>query len=376
MIRTLLTIFLLLFCLPAHAAGPALERFTGPPPAMMLAEQTADPQLAVAFAGGWGYSSDDACRLLVPKDASGLLSAYAGSAQELVVFVRLSLECGRAGLAPKHLSRIARTIYSGPQGSLYEHIEVELLALDKDQAAKLDGMNLPAEGYLDYLNKNADRYVREFWFDITDIRNHNAGVLYGMTYKPRAVSSHGVAASKLVKAPELLQRSVYLEISPKEYLTAIRDEDINPALVDGGWGYDQASALVQHLPKGEKDYYQDFIGLQLQLVSLRNILEFAQLSLAGERLQPVAHDKRRQALITPENGKKYDQLIVDVYLVPTKDYEKARTLMNDPKPEAQAALRAMAQKVEREFWFDVTEPFDHNGALITGEGDGSTPKKP
>ena len=146
-------------------------------------------------------------------------------------------------------------------------------------------------------------------------------------------------------------------------------------MVDGGWGYDQGSAVVQHLPKGQEGLYQDFVGQQLELVSIRNLLEFTQPLPDGERLQPVDHDKRSQALVEA-NGKFYDRLLVDVYLVPSADYVgKALPLMQQGTPEANAALRKMARKVEREFWFDVTEPLRHNGNIFTQGTSKDTPKQ-
>ncbi len=376
----LIFLALAFFCaFPAWAAEPVFERFTGPSPAMLLAERSGDPAAATAFAGGWGYSPEDACRILAPQGTGKtLLGAHAASAQELVVYLRLSLECDRAGLVPAHISPLSRVIHLGPQDSVYEALEVELLALPKERRAELEALNadasLPEADRLRRIREMSSRVVREFWFDTTDIRDHNAGVLYNAAFKPRAVSARGISASRLVKAPDVLQRSIYLAVSPKGFLAAVPDAGIAPALVDGGWGYDQASALVQRLPAGTAGRFGEFIPQQMELVSIRNLLEFSQPTPAGERLQPVDHDKRGQALVTPENGRVYDRLTVDVYLVPSEAYaSRALPLMRDGSPEAKAALRAMSRKVEREFWFDITEPFQHNAGILEKEITANSP---
>ncbi len=374
-------LFLLLtFCLPAQAADPTLERFAGPAPAAMLAERTGNPEMATAFTGGWGYTPEDACRIMVPQGSEKkLVGAHASSAQELVVFLRLSLESERAGLVPARIVPTGRTLFLGPQGAVYERLEMEFLAVPKERQTELEAINADTaaseEEHLRRIKQIGTRAAREFWFDITDIRDHNSGVLYGATYKPRAISSRGVSFERLSNAPDLLQRSIYLEVTPHDYLKAGPGASVDPDLVDGGWGYDQASAVVQHLPKGQEGLYQDFVGQQLELVSIRNLLEFTQPLPNGERLQPVDHDKRSQALVEA-NGKFYDRLLVDVYLVPSADYVgKALPLMQQGTPEAGAALRKMARKVEREFWFDVTEPLRHNGNIFTQGTSKDTPKQ-
>ncbi len=361
----------LLFCPPARAADPALERFAGPPPAMLLEERTGDPETSALFSGGWGYSGDDACRLLIPTHSgAGLLGAYAAGAQKLVITLRLSLECERAGLVPVLMRRIGRTIYTGPQDAVFECLEVELLAVPKERQAEIAALHratgLSQAEIERRTREQSSRFVREFWFDVTDIRDHNAATLYGMVRKPRAVSSHGVPAGRLQKAAEPLQRSIYLEISPKDYATARPEAGLDPGRLDGGWGYDRESAFVQHAPQ-DRNELQAVIEQQMRLIAARNLLEFAQTDAAGDRLQPVSHIKREQTLFQGKDGRKYDRLLVDVCLVPSEAYGEAQALLAENTPEAQAALLTLCRKEEREFWFDVTEPLTRNPDLFDSD---------
>ena len=169
-------LLLALFCalsLPAQAAEPTLERFTGPAPAAMLAERTGNPEMATAFTGGWGYTPDDACRIMAPQGSEKkLVGAHASSAQELIVFLRLSLESERAGLLPARIVPTGRTIFLGPQGAIYERLELEFLAVPKERQAELEAINADTaaseEEHLRRIKAISTSAAREFWFDVTE----------------------------------------------------------------------------------------------------------------------------------------------------------------------------------------------------------------
>ncbi len=137
------------------------------------------------------------------------------------------------------------------------------------------------------------------------------------------------------------------------------------SLLSGGWGYEQADAIIVNNPKSGTEEMFDGMRLQTLATSLRNNLEFA-APQNEVRYFPLMHNRASQELVKGENGRYFDHLTLDVLLAREEDAAmimQCFTAENRPVSDVLSELKDKVLLVQREFWFDVTSFLEHNWAL-------------
>lgn len=169
-----------------------------------------------------------------------------------------------------------------------------------------------------------------------------------------------------VKASPTEQRSLYLAISPRDLLTGRMPGSGAESEITGGWGFTKEDACVIHNPKNiGQSVNRDFLKWVQALIDFRNVLEFTQTQPSGERLYVID-----SAGYVQENniqgGRRYLKVLYSVFTVSEAQFRELSYWVKDPKVTDEMfsqRVRETAREEEREFWFDITEPHNHNARV-------------
>ncbi len=138
------------------------------------------------------------------------------------------------------------------------------------------------------------------------------------------------------------------------------------AIVSGGWGYSQDKAIVIGNPFAGQDKQFEIPPFEYELMEIRDHEEFYIVPPDGERHLPISSTKVKQGLIKGENGKYYDKLQVQLVILPEQYWAELKAVFGAKTSvkDVLAHFEGKTLTVEREYWFDISEPFKHNGELL------------
>ena len=137
-------------------------------------------------------------------------------------------------------------------------------------------------------------------------------------------------------------------------------------IVSGGWGYSQDKALVIGNPYKGKDEEFKAAPLEYELMEIRDQEEFYIVPPDGERLLPLLATMLKQSMVDAPDGKHYDKMEMQVVLLPEQYWPELKSL-SDANKDVQEVINHFKGKtvsVKREYWFDITEPYAHNGQVV------------
>ena len=137
-------------------------------------------------------------------------------------------------------------------------------------------------------------------------------------------------------------------------------------VVSGGWGYSQDKALVIGNPYKGRDEEFDATPLEYELMEIRDQEEFYIVPPDGERLLPLLGTLLKKSMIDAPGGKHYDKMEMELVLLPEQYWPELKTLAeaNKEVQEVIAHFKGKTKTVKREYWFDITEPYKHNGQVV------------
>lgn len=130
--------------------------------------------------------------------------------------------------------------------------------------------------------------------------------------------------------------------------------------VSGGWGFEQADALIFSIPDKVKPERDTLTILERCFVDIRNTEEFSRAPAFGKRSEVMGFALESQiSLKDPKSGKLYDRIVGTVQVIPEHYLPELITLAEKYKAGDEAAIavyKSRTQTLRREYWFDITQP--------------------
>ena len=137
-------------------------------------------------------------------------------------------------------------------------------------------------------------------------------------------------------------------------------------IVSGGWGYSQDKAMIIGNPYKGKDEEFKPAPLEYELMEIRDQEEFYIVPPDGKRFLPLLATMLKQSMVDAPGGKHYDKMEMQVLLLPEQYWQELKPLADANKSVQEVAkhFKGKTVTVNRDYWFDVSEPYAHNGKVV------------
>ena len=162
----------------------------------------------------------------------------------------------------------------------------------------------------------------------------------------------------------------FMPATPKKVLADIDAPADVQAVVSGGWGYTKTDSMIMGNPYHDKDQFFDVQAFESELIELRNMEEFYTVPGDYERHFPIGYLITKQTVHTESSGRRFDQVEVDVDLLPEEYWPELDSLMESGAnfDQIKAYCRDKLKTVQRVYWFDITRPYQDNVKFYSKPG--------
>lgn len=129
--------------------------------------------------------------------------------------------------------------------------------------------------------------------------------------------------------------------------------------ISGGWGYNEEDAVVIEKPGDGLPF--DGVAFEYTFSQYRTYLELITFREIDDRYSGIQFSTKRQELISGENGKMYDRLLIEISALRDKDFNMLKQAWenNLENPDFDRGslfkqYKALQIVYIREFWFEIS----------------------
>jgi len=158
----------------------------------------------------------------------------------------------------------------------------------------------------------------------------------------------------------------YMPATPQQVLADIGAPPDVQSVVQGGWGYGKLDVMVIKNPYKHKNKFFDIRAFEADLIDMRNMEEFYTVPPDDERFFPLKCLILKQSEQVDASGRRYDIAEAEIDLLPEAYWPELEEMdrQNATDEQILAFFSGKIVRLNRLFWFDITEPYTDNKAIF------------